>query len=1019
MDYNLLIAGVGGQGILTIAQAVSRIALRNGLHVKQSEVHGMSQRGGAVQSHLRISDHPIHSDLIPVGQADMILAVEPLEALRYCEYLGDHSVIVANSVSFINVPDYPPLHNILDRIATLGDHVLVDAHKLARASGSTMAENMVMLGAAAQFLEFSFDEFDQLISEMFAAKSERIVEINRRALRMGRRAAELFREALQLGQPSCSAHKWLENIDAEQLALPDDHLNPESLRFELPPVSQERILNILQDAHEEGRSQLLEHEVYQIVDFAGAIAPPRHRFVPRNVTISENDLAGLAGDRVVLKIVSPDVVHKSEVHGIAFVPNSIDHVRHEAKRLLEEFSDRTDRIEGVLLIEYVEQSMRGWGSELFVGIRQTREFGPVIAAGIGGVDTEFLATNMQPGQAVAKASAIDCTADEFFEMFQDTAAYKILAGKVRGHERIVGDGDLIRCFRVFIAIAQRFCSRGDDGICLEELEVNPFAFRRKTMLPLDGRGRLGPPIRTLRPRPVEAATRILEPKSIAVVGVSGKGRNFGRIILKNIQDCGFPKDHLYVIKDTDAVDGVRCYPTIDALPERVDLLVAAISALQVPGLVDQVLANQSDHSGCNSVILIPGGLGEKEGTQATQGKLRAAIQKARAERHDVPVFLGGNCMGVRSRPGLYDTFFIPEDKLDPRRSATPKRAAIISQSGAFIITRMSNLEFLDPRFAISIGNQVDLTISDTLHALAGRNDIDAIGVYVEGFNNLDGLDFIRAVNRASDNGKTVIFYKAGKTTAGRSAAQGHTAAVAGDYDVCQSAVAAAGAIVTYTFKEFEQLLALATDLHGKSATGKRIAAVSNAGYEAVGIADTIHGTRYQVDMATLGEQTYHRLEKILAAHQLDQLVDPRNPMDLTPMASDAAYDACIVTLLDDEQVDALIVGCVPMTPRMLTTPKEIPQEDSIVRRLARIWRQASKPLVFVVDCAHPYDLLARAVRAEGIPVFRTADQAVRSLGRYLTHRVNRRGKSMPVRDVAFDAANATLIQRAVATEAES
>ena len=189
---------------------------------------------------------------------------------------------------------------------------------------------------------------------------------------------------------------------------------------------------------------------------------------------------------------------------------------------------------GVLVVEYVERVRPGFGNELFVGIRATREFGPVIAAGLGGIDTEYLAAKMKPGLAVAKAIAIDTTAEEFLDLFRKTAAYEILSGKARGHRRIVSDGELLRCFRAFLLLAQRFCvDRGDEGPDVAELEVNPFAFRQQRLVPLDGRGRLEaaarappPPPRRQVAAPPRAASRI------AVLGVSSTPCNFGRIILE-------------------------------------------------------------------------------------------------------------------------------------------------------------------------------------------------------------------------------------------------------------------------------------------------------------------------------------------------------------------------------------------------------------------------------------------------------------------------------------------------------
>jgi acyl-CoA synthetase (NDP forming) len=303
-----------------------------------------------------------------------------------------------------------------------------------------------------------------------------------------------------------------------------------------------------------------------------------------------------------------------------------------------------------------------------------------------------------------------------------------------------------------------------------------------------------------------------------------------------------------------------------------------------------------------------------------------------------------------------------------------------------MITRMSNLEFLDPAIAVSLGNQVDLTVSDFIFALAHRPDIDCIGVYMEGFNDLDGMEFLHAVEQATAAGKVVVFYKAGRTAAGRTAAQGHTASLAGDYDVCDAAVAGAGAIVTETFKEFEQLIELATDLHGKKIGGRRLGAVSNAGYETVGMADATRGARYRLEMPALSVASRERLEAALARRGLDNLVNARNPLDLTPMADDEAYEESIRVMLESDSIDAVIVGCVPMTPQLLTLPDEIDKPGSIAKRIPALFAEYDKPIVFVVDCAAPYDALARAVREAGVPVFRSADQAVRSLGRYLCHR---------------------------------
>ncbi len=190
MKSDIILAGVGGQGILSIATTIGMAALEKNLHLKQSEVHGMSQRGGSVQSHLRISDKPISSDLIPAGQADIIISVEPMESLRYLDYLINDGWVVTNSKPFLNIPDYPELDKILNEIKSLKNHVLLDADKIAREIKSARSSNIVILGAASPFIDIPYENLESGIRKIFGRKGEKIVNLNIDALKAGREFAE-------------------------------------------------------------------------------------------------------------------------------------------------------------------------------------------------------------------------------------------------------------------------------------------------------------------------------------------------------------------------------------------------------------------------------------------------------------------------------------------------------------------------------------------------------------------------------------------------------------------------------------------------------------------------------------------------------------------------------------------------------------------------------------------------------------------------------------------------------------
>ncbi len=185
MKTDMILSGVGGQGILSIAAVVGEAALNEGLYMKQAEVHGMSQRGGDVQSNLRLSDRPIASDLIPKGQADLIVSLEPMEALRYLPYLKKDGWLVTNSQPFINIPNYPDVGKLNKVLSELPHSVVLDVETIAKEVGSVRTANIVMLGAATHFIGIGFDKIADGIRRIFGRKGEEVVEMNLKALKAG------------------------------------------------------------------------------------------------------------------------------------------------------------------------------------------------------------------------------------------------------------------------------------------------------------------------------------------------------------------------------------------------------------------------------------------------------------------------------------------------------------------------------------------------------------------------------------------------------------------------------------------------------------------------------------------------------------------------------------------------------------------------------------------------------------------------------------------------------------------
>lgn len=190
MKLDIILSGVGGQGILSIAAIIGEAALCEDLNIKQAEVHGMSQRGGDVQSNLRISSEPIYSDLIARGTADAIISLEPMEALRYIPYLSSNGWVVTNTTPYVNISNYPELNDIMAELTALPNVILLDVDALAKEAGAMRATNMVLLGAASVILGIESSQLEEAITLVFMRKGQAIVDMNIKAFRVGREAGE-------------------------------------------------------------------------------------------------------------------------------------------------------------------------------------------------------------------------------------------------------------------------------------------------------------------------------------------------------------------------------------------------------------------------------------------------------------------------------------------------------------------------------------------------------------------------------------------------------------------------------------------------------------------------------------------------------------------------------------------------------------------------------------------------------------------------------------------------------------
>jgi acyl-CoA synthetase (NDP forming) len=684
----------------------------------------------------------------------------------------------------------------------------------------------------------------------------------------------------------------------------------------------------------------------------------------------------------VVKVSSPEIPHKSDVGGVAICRNEPVELTRTVERVLASARQRRPeaRIDGALVAERVA-FRAGLGLEILGGFRHDPAFGAVVVLGIGGLDTEALLGSLRPETAGALWLAEELDADAVRRRLPPTLVGQALAGRLRSAcGETVAEERVIALVLGLGALARRYAGFAPpDGLGLAELEVNPFVVTLDgRFVALDGLARLLRPRALPFPRPVAELRRLLVPKSAAVVGVSAEGMNSGRVILRNlIEGGGVPREKLWAVHPRAAeIDGCACVPTAAALPEPVDMAVVAVPAEHAAEVVGELVKTRR----ARSVTLIPGGFAETAGGRAMEERLRALVEEAHRSDDGGVLVNGGNCLGIISEPGRYSTFFIPPHKL-PLGDGPGRNVASLSQSGAYLVTQISNLSgVIRPRYAISFGNQIDVTLSDYVEYLEDDGATSVFAVYLEGFQRGDAVRFVAAARRLRAQRRPVLLYKAGRSPEGGAAALSHTAAAVGDHEVCRELAEAAGVVECPTLDAFEDWTQAFSLLAGRPACGPRVAVLTNAGFEATAAADNLAGLR----LAALGPETRERLAALLPAG----VVDVHNPLDTTPLTPSDRYAACAQALVEDPGVDVVLVAGVPATPYLENLApgaghsEDVTRDGSVVSRLVEVFRATRKPVVFSVDAGALYDPGVRLMRQAGLPCYRRVDRAIRALATF-------------------------------------
>lgn len=775
-------------------------------------------------------------------------------------------------------------------------------------------------------------------------------------------------------------------------------------------INFEKINHIFEQAEKEKRNFLFEHEVYQILGEVG-IKIPRCLFVKRGQKIREEDLKDFRRFALVLKVLNPYIVHKTDVGGIQFVERNAAKINRTFQTMLQTIPRRfkewvkkfpdtetqqkwtlksiEQEIKGFLICEMIEYDKTGFGTELLMGLRNSREFGPIATIGVGGVEIEYLSERIKEGKAVSIGSPHILFKKDILRILEPLAIYDKLVGKVRGKEALITQDELVETYFRFLQLGAYYSPyKFDHPYVIEEAEVNPFVVQNKNLIALDGLCRFSRRHQEPRRSRFKYIDHLLKPNTIGIIGVSEK-MNVGHIILNNILKQGFPNWNIYVVKPgMDEIEGCRCVSQVRDLPRAVDLFVITVAAEQNYEVLKELIKHQK----ARSAIIIAGGLGEKKGTQSLEEDIKVLLSEGLQKDKLTPVVNGGNCLGIFSKPGKYDTTFVPDYKL-PRITGRKSNLVYISQSGAFMISRMSKLPNIEPLYAISIGNQIDLTVSDYLNYFKDDQEAKVFGVYVEGFLPADGLAFAEAACKiVKQEGKMIVLYKAGRTPEGRQATAGHTASVAGDYRVARAICEEAGVIVAESIFDFENYVKNLSFLADKQIRGNRIGLISNAGFECVTMADNLKNDQEFV-LAALTPKTIKKISGLVETLGIHRFQDVRNPLDTTPVADDAMFAECVSAMLEDTNVDCAIVSPVPMSPSMQTlVPSRFHEENvyhpqSIVMRLIDIFHKTDKPFVVNIDAGDIFKPMVDCLEQAGVPTFRRSDIAVQFLRKYINNRL--------------------------------
>ena len=709
-----------------------------------------------------------------------------------------------------------------------------------------------------------------------------------------------------------------------------------------------------------------EHIIYKYLADVG-IKTPRHIFISDSDEIEDtSNLPFKAGDNVVYKAMAEDLWHKSDHGGLVFDTFSDKQTQSIYEDIKTKISKDYNWL-GLLMTEKVNfKKPPSVPCEIFVSIQRDKCCGAVISFGFGGLLTEAWARELKQSLLVWPTSVY--TPEEAMIELKDHWLGKILLGNVRQQEALTSEEKILEFLTCLWQLDEKM-SQNKIGL----IEINPFVVDESgDFIALDGVGMAsdGSAEETC-PIPLQDNS-FLNPEKIAIAGVSEKSGNVGRLILENIKQSNLSDDELIIIKPgVETIAGIACVPDVTALKERpVDVLILALPAKSSVEII-QNLCEQG--GGAQVVYIVAGGIGDGADQDKLGERLSQLINSRREQGKWCPAVVGPNGLGMLISPLKLNSLFIPQRKLNVNFTLD-SHVALISQSGAFLITRLSRHSNLSLKYGFSIGNQLDMKLSDFMALMARDKSVQVLGIYAEGFADGDVCAVSKLVKQFRQENRHVIIYKGGRSELGKTAAAGHTGAMTGDYNIQKRLLQKAGAVMVESFNQFNAVFKWMTAYPDLRTLGK-LAIVTNAGYETVGSVDLL-GDNDSDRLYQFNQDNRNQLGKILKQHKLDGLVSPTNPLDLTPMADESAYLDCVEMMIESG-AGVVMLGLVPLSEQLNTY--QLTQAENFADKLKELADTNGRLIGIVIDAGMPYQEYKSVFESRGFPVFDGMDMAVLGL----------------------------------------